>query len=144
MFLDKRGIGRFLWRLGLAAERQTLMSGTLLKDATLRDVRSMLPKAESFVRRVLGVMLQHKRAHGSAMMRLGITGTGQAPNYRIETQAGEPIVAIDGANHGPWPEEARFEGSENWSTATMSEQDIKELIGEIRPFAPKARDGGFE
>ncbi len=104
----------------------------------------MLPKAESFVRKVLGVMLQHKRAHGSVMMRLGITGTGQAPNYRIETEAGEPIVAIDGANHEPWPEGASFEGSENWSTATMSEQDIKELIGEIRPFAPKARDGGFE
>ena len=104
----------------------------------------MLTKAESFIRKVLGVMLQHKRSQGPVVVRLGITGTGQAPNYLIESETGKSIAAIDGANHEPWPEEARFEGFENWSTATMSEQDLMELIGEIRPFAPKTRDGGFE
>lgn len=73
-------------------------------------------------------------------MRLGITGTGQGPNYRLENTDGQAVVAIDGATHTTWPAHERFDSSENWSTATMSEEDIKLLIGEIRPYAPKERD----
>ena len=120
------------------------MAAIIPKDATLRDVRSMLPKAESFVRKILGVMLEHKQGHGPIIMRLGITGTGQAPNYRLENTKGQAVVAIDGVTHTPWPAHERFDSSGNWSTATMTEEDIKQLIAEIRPFAPKARNGRLD
>ena len=113
------------------------MPADLPRNSTLRELKPTLLNAESFVRRVLGVMLREKRTHGPVVIRLGITGTGKAPNYRIEDAGGTAVLAIDGANHEAWSEGAKFEEPENWSSATMSEQDIKDLIGEIRPYSPR-------
>lgn len=113
------------------------MPADLPKDATLRELQPTLLNAESFIRKVLGVMVREKRNHGPVVMRLGVTGTGKSPNYRVEDLDGRAILAIDGANHEAWSDDARFEGPENWSNATMSEQDIKDLIGEIRPYSPR-------
>lgn len=77
-------------------------------DATLRDLKSMLADPDAFISRACGV-IHRLRRHGDVQMRLGVTGTGRFPNYRIEEAgSGKPIMAIDGANHEAWPDGANL------------------------------------
>ena len=104
------------------------MAKALSKDATFTDLRSSPQKAERFVRKVLGVLGKARKAHGDVRVRMGTTGSGLAPNYRVEEPSGRPLFAIDGANHLPWPEGKSFEGQENWSTITMSQGEVEEVL----------------
>lgn len=110
------------------------MPGALPTDATLQDLRSTPAETVAFARKVLGVMHTARRDHGTVVMRMGVTGTGQQPNYRLEDASGSPLLAIDGANHQPWPEGARFEGPENWSKATMSYEAVENVIASITGY----------
>jgi len=83
------------------------------------------------------MMVEAKKLNGEVVVRLGIIGTGQAPNYRLEDGSERPFMAIDGATHRPCPDGEAFDTSENWSSNVMTEDEVKNLIGEIRPF--KAR-----
>ena len=113
------------------------MSKALPKDATLHDVLPSLDKPESFVRQVVGVLHEATKGHGNIVMRLGVTGTGQAPNYRIEHAAGgAPIMAFDGANHKPWPDGENFSSASNWSEAVMTKDEVANLLGAIRGYRP--------
>jgi hypothetical protein len=73
------------------------------------------------------------RGHGEIVIRMGTTGTGRAPNYRVEMAAGQPIVAINGANHEPWPEGWAFEGNENWSSTSMTYSDVQSALAAVLP-----------
>jgi hypothetical protein len=75
------------------------------------------------------------KEQGEISLRLGVTGTGQIPNYRIENAEGIPILAVDGATHEEWPEHIGFGGSSTWSQATMSRQEVEDLLGELRGFS---------
>ena len=109
-------------------------------DATLRDVLASLDRPESFVRQALGVMLEVAKEHGPVVMRLGITGRGRAPNYRLENaETRDPIIALDGANHRPWPDGASFSAAPNWSTEVMSKDEVANLLGEVRGYSPPKR-----
>jgi hypothetical protein len=89
------------------------MSATLPEDATLADVLAILAKPENYVRRMLENMYNCKREHGNAESRLGITGSGIAPHYRIEflipeisfgTMVGiRGTYVFDGRSHKPIP-----------------------------------------
>ncbi len=109
------------------------MTTALPADATLHDLRSSPAERVAFARKVLGVM--HKaKAHGTVVMRMGITGTGQEPNYRLEDASGTPFLALDGANHHPWPEGSNFGDPRNWSTVTMSYEDVGNVIRSITGY----------
>lgn len=108
------------------------MPTPLPKNATLSDLRLPRAEAERFLRRVLGAMTIQKGG-GEVVIRMGTTGTGVAPNYRIETADGQPLVPIDGANHQPWPAGSPFEGSENWSTVSMTYADVQEALSAVLP-----------
>ncbi len=110
------------------------MPSALPKDATFKDLRTTRGNAERFLRNVLGLMGKVQKDHGEIVVRMGTTGTGQAPNYRIEDPTGVPIFAVDGANHQQWPEGERFEGSENWSSATMTYKDVQEILRSITGY----------
>lgn len=102
-------------------------------DSTLLSVRSGLADAEDFVRQVFGVMHDVQRHGGSVTMRLGITGKGRLPNYRLERASdGAVIDAIDGNTHRSWPEGAQFYGEKNWSSIVMTTEEVRSLVGEIR------------
>jgi hypothetical protein len=60
------------------------MSTKLPLDATIADVLASLARPESYVRQMLGNLYDCKNEHGSAEARIGITGDGIAPNYRLE------------------------------------------------------------
>lgn len=106
----------------------------LPKNATLRDLLSTLDHPDAFISKAFGVINHATKEHGVVVMRLGITGTGKAPNYRIESANGEPIRAFNGANHEPWPDGESFTGRDTWSDETMSKADVEALLGEIRNF----------
>lgn len=111
------------------------MSKSLPKDVTLRDVLPSLDKPKSFVRQVVGVMHEAAKDHGDIIMRLGVTGTGRAPNYRLESAAGGvPIMALDGANHKRWADGESFSSAPNWSTAVMTKDEVATLLGDIRGY----------
>ena len=115
------------------------MSNPLPKDATFKDLKTPRDSTERFVRNVLGVMGKAQKEHGPILVRMGVTGTGQAPNYRVEDPTGRPIFAIDGANHQPWPEGESFEGSENWSSASMLYEDVEEILRSITGYKGTGR-----
>jgi len=119
------------------------MPVSLPKNATLRDVVPSLDKPESFVRQVVGVMHEVAKEHGDIVMRLGVTGTGRSPNYRVESAlSGEQIMALDGANHKRWPDGENFSGVGTWSTAVMTKDEVSKLLGEIREFRGLNRSVG--
>ncbi|MDT0507602.1 hypothetical protein [Novosphingobium sp. MMS21-SN21R] len=110
------------------------MANTLAPDSTLLDLSGKIDDLEDFVRQVFGVMRLASKEHGAALiMRLGITGAGRAPNYRLEmVETGQAVMAIDGANHRPWPDGSRFDAPANWSSSTMTLEQVQQLLGDIR------------
>lgn len=127
------------------------------KDATIADVLSELDQPEDYVRQVFGNMTPIFRQHGAAVVRIGTTGTGFSPHYRIDPGDGfnaatakfgldgsEPdadandyfeahFVAFDGRNHqqrGEWGSGTLME--QNWSEGRMTYDEVKALLGKIR------------
>jgi len=96
---------------------------------TLRELTPKLSKPETFVRAVIGIMHGAAKEHGDIVIRMGTTGTGKLPNYRIEAASTlEPIQAIDGNGHKPWTGAEDFTGPANWSTATMTRTDVEDVL----------------
>src|SRR5439155_17525249 len=69
---------------------------TIASDAILSDVVATLHKPKEYVRRVLGNMFEFKKTHGAAVLRLGTTGRGIVPNYRVQKDHDSlsPLVAL--------------------------------------------------
>ena len=116
------------------------MPKALPDDVTLRGLTSKLTKPEIFVRDVLGVMHRAAKDHGRPIViRLGKTGTGSLPNYRVEDAATQvPIKAIDGNGHGPWKESENFTAPANWSSLVMTRADVEDVLSNITGFKRKA------
>jgi hypothetical protein len=128
------------------------MSAILSPDATIADVLATLASSEGYVRGMLENMYKCKREHGTATARIGITGGGVAPNYRIEFEnEGLKIGAasflkigiegvFDGRSHRSieWIDEVAQEKEEvpvrdeHWSNRSMTIDDVKAFLGRIR------------
>lgn len=136
----------------------------IASDATLEDVVGQLSKPEDYIRRVLENMLRCKKQNNSAYLRLGVLGTGQIPNYRIEYlgKAGKITAGItgkqeakivfgafNGRNHiemvgiGDYDIDQLFAGEErpervlhygHWSEKAMTVEEVQGLLGQIRQF----------
>jgi len=107
------------------------MTVSLPKDITLWDLRTSLNDEDTFVSQALHQLRLARKTHADACLRLGITGTGALPNYRLEA-GGEVLVAIDGSNHRPWTGGYDATRPDNWSEKTMSYDDVAELLVVIR------------
>ncbi|MGR4867072.1 hypothetical protein [Caulobacter sp. LARHSG274] len=107
---------------------------TLPKDVTLRDLRTTLIDQKTFVAKALHVLRRELKNRPDVCLRLGITGGGKAPNYRVET-GDEILFPIDGANHERWEEGFGFNEPGNWSQRTMSFLEVEQLLREIRQLA---------
>ncbi|HEY1932273.1 MAG TPA: hypothetical protein VGG99_09700 [Acetobacteraceae bacterium] len=106
-------------------------------DATIADVVSTLAKAEDYVRHVVSNLSRMQREYGTVVVRIGITGTGHLPNYRLDHADGpsEPIAAFDGATHKPFSDVRKID-TENWSTGSMTYQEVRDLLGKLRGINP--------
>jgi hypothetical protein len=65
-------------------------------DATIADITLLLADAEEYVRRIMENMMSGPYARDDAVVRIGVSGTGVAPNYKIEYPAGQPEMAALG------------------------------------------------
>jgi hypothetical protein len=131
---------------------------TLSQDATTADVLATLARPESYVRGMLENMYECKREHGNAVARIGVTGGGVAPNYRIEFEHEEPLLGFsgfkvgivgvfDGRSHKiiQWIDDIAQEDGipvrdENWSSRSMSLSDVAALLGQIRQARKRGAD----
>lgn len=104
------------------------MAVTLPKNFTLAGLNLPRKEAELFCRRVIKVLYVARKEQGEVRVRFGVTGTGQAPNYRIEDSSERPLFAVDGATHEPWREGEQFTGTATWSTVSMSFEDVEKAI----------------
>lgn len=104
-------------------------------DATIDDVRDSLERPDEYVRVVLGNMSACRRKHGNAHVRIGVTGAGKVPYHKITYQydkSEQLYDAFDGVS--PF---AVAPDDLNWSTKSMSFDDVRNLLGEIRGFGSK-------
>lgn len=82
------------------------------------------------------------QAHGNAAVRIGITGTGQKPYYRVFSieDAGEVIWGSFYDNHDPL--ENAFAMTQNWSTASMTFKELEDFYaGQIGYNGTRPRGG---
>lgn len=52
--------------------------------ATIADITHLLADGEEYVRRIMENMMSGPYDRDDAVVRIGVSGTGIAPNYRIE------------------------------------------------------------
>jgi hypothetical protein len=119
-------------------------------DATIADVLSTLEKPEEYVRGVLKNLYACASREGNATVCICITGGGTTPHYRIdfspELPSGEQLHgtfgAFDGTNHKPITsieettagERENVPLAEHWSTRSMTINDVRSLLRQIRGF----------
>ena len=113
----------------------------LPKDARISDVIETLARPIDYVRGVVDHQFECKRHYGVAYVRIGITGQGIKPHYRIEylpEQAGRPwngvFNAYRGDNHKVMvPEENEDILREfHWSSRAMTFEETQALLGALR------------
>lgn len=68
-----------------------MIDNELCADTTLADIVTRLHNPKRYIQRVLQNMEECGKNHGSVRVRIGITGTGDRPNYRIEPEHPERI-----------------------------------------------------
>jgi hypothetical protein len=107
---------------------------TIDRTATIADVIGHLSKPTDYVRQVLDHMLTCRRECGEPSVRIGVTGKGRSPHYRIE-YPGDPIPTVfdtfHGASHKKLVDED-FLRDEHWSQRSLSVGEIQTLLGDLR------------
>ena len=107
---------------------------------TIADIVGSLSKPEEYVRGVVGHLSEcHiETGRNGAYVRIGITGRGIVPNYRIEMpplDEGSGYMptwkAFRGSNHKILVDE-NILTDENWSNKSMSYHETRTLLGQIR------------
>ena len=111
------------------------MANLLQPDATITDALPGIIGKEEYVRQIVGNLMECKRAHGNASVRIGITGDGTAPYNRISYfNAAEKEIAF-GAFVGASPfKNSMRVNDDSWSTASMTFAEVQALLGELRQF----------
>ena len=135
-------------------------------DATIAVIKGRLRDPIEYVRRVLMNMQSCKEEHGDAVVRIGITGEGVAPHYRIEPEEGlgAPVGrelsshtsdemerertyilrafynAYNGFSH---KKQIRWSHKElqddSWSRHSMILAEVRDLIGEMRGYKQRGK-----
>ncbi len=105
------------------------MSGkSLAADATLETVWGSLREPDNFIAGVMMSMSRLRSRGEDVVVRIGITGTGYQPNYRVEDdRREEPNVAYNGANHQPFPDDEQLPTHQTWSSRTMGYGQLAQL-----------------
>jgi hypothetical protein len=100
----------------------------LSPDATIADIMSSLAQPEDYLRRVIGTMIKMKKVHGEVIVRIGVTGKGKMPHFRIDDPTGKPIQAFDYLGE-PFTE-YRAVDTKAWSTQTMTYDAVRSLLAD--------------
>jgi hypothetical protein len=121
-------------------------------DATIVDIVTSLKNPAGYVRGVLANMADYRKEQGTAVVRIGTTGQGVVPHYRIQREhstVGELVgfddeagyfMAFHGSNHErlEWGS-AQLRG-EHWSTRALTFEEVQALLGKLRGFTERTPD----
>jgi hypothetical protein len=105
------------------------MPKKLPPDATIATIWRTLKHPRDYIANVRYKMLKCKDLHGNSYVKIGITGTGQKPCYRItylDKGGEEKIYGSFWDMHDPLDIEHSLTG--NWSTASMGFAEIDQLM----------------
>lgn len=100
-------------------------------DSTIETVWPHLSHQRAYVAGVLDKMRKCAKEHGNAFVKIGVTGTGQKPYYRVFYKINEEKKEIWGSfydNHEPL--ENGFVETNNWSSASMSYQAVSDFLAD--------------
>src|SRR6266851_641675 len=134
----------------------------LPNDATIADVMSRpIAPATEYARKIVEHMWDCRRQFGDPSVRIGVTGEGRAPNYRIEytqdTEGRHSVFAVyNGLSHRPVEDLGEAVGldldvlfgdkepdpdapknpdrvlrGEHWSTRVMRLDEVAAILGNL-------------
>jgi hypothetical protein len=136
--------GQFEFRSGLTRSREGAASGMLGAkhgghmsargipgDATIASIVSKLGDRDQYVSHVYHNAKKALKAHGApVLVRIGVTGTGDMPHYRVEAPGF--ITTHRGDNHSfLFPPNDRLDEG-NWSSSAMPLAEVELLLKTIR------------
>lgn len=102
---------------------------------TIATVLDMLTDKEEYVRTVLVNMAECRRRFDSACrVYIGVTGSATAPHHKISYINARGNWQTFGTFNGKKPFKDVAIHEKNWSSAHMSLEDVKALLGELRGF----------
>jgi hypothetical protein len=123
------------------------MSGQIAPNSKIIDIVHMLPAPVEYVRDVVGNFVFHRYDPETSAIRIGIKGSGIAPNYKIEEPSvlrvftvgslsfemtETPARTFNGRGHREMRElDDRERHDENWSTETVTFAELKALLGSL-------------
>lgn len=117
-------------------------------DATIIEVLSTLSKPTEYVRGIVGSMASYQREHGPCVVRIGTTGHGIQPNYRLEPEHSESddwdvsfgkvmkLAAFNGSSHKPVWDAMDIRG-DHWSSGFLNFKEVQSILGSLRGFKGK-------
>jgi len=115
------------------------MPNELPRDATIKSVLGSLGKREDYILCVLKHMRLCEAKHGPAYVRIGVTGTGQYPCHKIVYDHASGAEVLFEAYDEDRPFTDVEVGTRDWSSARMSHDQVKDLLGHVRGYAPGRR-----
>ena len=127
------------------------MDRKLSEDDTIASIVDSLDDPVRYVRGVIGNMVRVHNKHGSAMVRIGTTGRGIRPHYRVDPgkhlealkalgdrgskQDYDDVFAHYTAFHGSSHDELDWGIVElqdaHWSAIYMTWDEVRELLGRL-------------
>ncbi len=102
------------------------------KDAIIDDVLPTLNDPQEYVRVVLDNLHKCERDHDSCSVRIGITGEGKAPYYRIDYTDKDGSTGLHGSFAGKVAGKGMDTHDETWSSRSMNKTEVANLLGQIR------------
>lgn len=111
------------------------MTENLPADTTVADVVATLDRPEHYVCGVLEKLYECKKLNGNARVKIGTSGRGLRPYYRIvyDCPAGEAVYNTFFDNHRSFAEEGQpVEGGQRWSSRSMTLEEVAVLRGSLR------------
>ena len=104
-------------------------------NSTFSSIVRTLDKPEAQIRQILEVMIPCRRQHGNAHVRIGVTGEGKQPYFKIFSVATDGSHDTYGTFYGPTRQDDSWQAQVGaWSSASSSVEEIQELLGQVRGF----------
>jgi hypothetical protein len=124
----------FSGRLNSDQNKVICMLKKISSGSTIASVWPYLTDQRDYVAGTLHKAKLCRDKHGNSFVKIGVTGTGQKPCYRVFFKTEEGVEEIFGSywdTHQPLDNEHAV--SENWSTAAMTYEEVYALMIEKHP-----------
>lgn len=109
-------------------------------NATITDALPTLANKEEYVRAILANLVECKRKHGNAGVRIGIAGTSKVPAHKVSyvDATGTEVTFGSYAGKSPTKDDPGTR-DDPWSNASMSMPEVQVILGELRNFKVAAK-----